>query len=50
MPDQFVDEVGNQEHLVAHYDLTAERVVKAVRTALDTTTHSGRTDRKERIS
>ncbi|MEU6256019.1 transketolase C-terminal domain-containing protein [Streptomyces sp. NPDC047043] len=35
MPDQFVDEVGNQEHLVAHYDLTAERVVRAVRTSLD---------------
>lgn len=35
MPDQFVDEVGGQEHLVAHYDLTAERVVRAVRTALD---------------
>ncbi|MFE5212409.1 transketolase family protein [Streptomyces sp. NPDC056600] len=50
MPDKFVDEVGNQEHLVAHYDLTAERVVRAVRTALDTTTHSGRTDRKEYVS
>lgn len=35
MPDRFVDEVGNQEHLVAHYDLTAERVVRAVRTSLD---------------
>ena len=50
MPDQFVDEVGNQEHLVAHYDLTAERVVRAVRTALDTAARSGRTDRKEHIS
>ncbi|HEV7626276.1 MAG TPA: transketolase C-terminal domain-containing protein [Streptomyces sp.] len=50
MPDQFVDEVGNQEHLVAHYDLTAERVVRAVRTALDTEARSGRTDRKEHIS
>nr|BAW27686.1 transketolase [Streptomyces sp. SoC090715LN-17] len=50
MPDQFVDEVGNQEHLVAHYDLTAERVVRAVRTALDTTARSGRTDRKESVS
>ncbi|WP_061295467.1 transketolase family protein [Herbidospora cretacea] len=35
MPDQFVDEVGNQEHLVDHYDLTADRVVRTVRTALD---------------
>ncbi|WP_066372143.1 transketolase family protein [Herbidospora mongoliensis] len=35
MPDQFVDEVGNQEHLVTHYDLTAERVVRTVRAALD---------------
>ncbi|MFE4638580.1 transketolase family protein [Streptomyces sp. NPDC056773] len=50
MPDQFVDEVGNQEHLVAHYDLTAERVVRAVRTALDTEARSGRTDRKEYIA
>ncbi|MBB0242809.1 transketolase [Streptomyces alkaliphilus] len=49
MPDKFVDEVGNQEHLVAHYDLTAERVVRAVRTALDTTARSGRTDRKEYV-
>lgn len=30
VPDRFVDEVGNQEHLVAHYDLTAERVVRTV--------------------
>jgi transketolase len=36
MPDQFVDAVGNQEYLVTHYDLTAERVVRTVRTALDT--------------
>ncbi|WP_430791115.1 transketolase family protein [Actinoplanes sp. G11-F43] len=50
VPDRFVDEVGNQEHLVAHYDLTADRVVRAVRTALDTTTRSVRTDRKEHIS
>ncbi|GAA0438478.1 transketolase family protein [Streptomyces luteireticuli] len=50
MPDQFVDEVGSQEHLVAHYDLTAERVVRAVRTALDTAARSGKTDRKELIS
>ena len=35
MPDQFVDTVGNQEHLLAHYGLTAERVVSVVRTALD---------------
>ncbi|MFE3328140.1 transketolase family protein [Streptomyces sp. NPDC059176] len=35
MPDQFVDTVGNHEHLVNHYDLTAERVVRTVRTALD---------------
>jgi transketolase len=37
MPDQFVDTVGNQEHLVGHYDLTAERVVRTVRTALGRT-------------
>lgn len=37
VPDQFVDEVGNQEHLVVHYGLTAERVVRAVRAALDLT-------------
>ncbi|GAA1371316.1 transketolase family protein [Catellatospora chokoriensis] len=47
VPDKFVDEVGNQEHLVAHYDLTAERVVRAVRTALDTAARSGKTDWKE---
>ncbi|MFB7330329.1 transketolase [Streptomyces adustus] len=35
MPDRFVDTVGNQEHLVNHYGLTAERVVRTVRTALD---------------
>lgn len=35
VPDQFVDEVGDQEHLVTHYELTAERVVRTVRTALD---------------
>jgi transketolase len=50
MPDQFVDEVGNQEHLVTHYGLTAERVVRTVRTALDTAAGSGRTDWKEHTS
>lgn len=35
MPDRFVDAVGNQEHLVEHYDITAEHVVRTVRTALD---------------
>ncbi|MEU0357527.1 transketolase family protein [Streptomyces cyaneofuscatus] len=44
VPDRFVDAVGNQEHLVAHYDLTAERVVRTVRTALDTTALSGATN------
>jgi len=44
VPDKFVDEVGNQEHLVAYYDLTAERVVRVVRTALDTAAPSGKTD------
>jgi transketolase len=43
MPDQFVDVVGNQEHLVTHYDLTEERVVRTVRTALDTAALSGTT-------
>jgi transketolase len=41
MPDQFVDAVGNQEYLVEHYDLTAEHVVRAVRTALDNASRSG---------
>ncbi len=36
VPDRFVDEVGNQEHLVTHYDLTAEHVVSTVQTALGT--------------
>jgi transketolase len=35
MPDGFVDVVGNQEHLVTHYDLTADRVVRTVRTAFE---------------
>jgi transketolase len=35
MPDQFVDEVGNQEHLVGHYGITSEQVVSRVLTALD---------------
>ncbi|MFG1914985.1 transketolase family protein [Micromonospora sp. NPDC048898] len=47
LPDHFVDQVGNQEHLVAHYDLTAERVVSSVRAALDSAARCGRTDRKE---
>ncbi|SCG69377.1 transketolase family protein [Micromonospora halophytica] len=34
VPDQFVTEVGNHEHLVAHYDLTAERLVRTVHSAL----------------
>lgn len=50
VPDTFVTEVGHQEHLVAHYDLTAERVVRTVRTALDTAARTGRTDRKEHVS
>lgn len=49
VPDKFVDEVGNQEHLVAHYDLTAERVVRVVRTALDAAVRSGTTHWKEHI-
>ncbi|HEX6358996.1 transketolase family protein [Actinophytocola sp.] len=47
VPDRFVDVVGSQEHLVAHYELTAERVVRTVRTALDTAARSGTTDRKD---
>jgi transketolase len=50
VPDTFVDQVGNQEHLVTHYDLTAERVVRAVLTALDTAARAGKTDRMEHIS
>lgn len=41
MPDQFVDTVGNQEHLLTHYDITTERVVTMVRTALDATARLG---------
>jgi transketolase len=47
MPDKFVDAVGSQEHLVTHYDLTAERVAGTVRTALGTAARSGTTDRKD---
>jgi transketolase len=47
VPDEFVGQVGNQEYLLAHYDLTAEQVVRAVRTALDTTARSGHTHRKK---
>ena len=47
MPDQFVDAVGNQEYLLRHYDLTAERVVRTVRTALDAVARSGTNDRKD---
>ncbi|GGY63589.1 transketolase family protein [Streptomyces omiyaensis] len=50
VPDTFVTEVGHQEHLVAHYDLTAERVVRTVRTALDTAARTGGTRRKEHAS
>ncbi|MGH4033426.1 transketolase family protein [Actinomycetota bacterium Odt1-20B] len=35
MPDRFVDVVGDQEHLLTHYGLTADNVVRTVRTALD---------------
>ncbi|ASW55727.1 transketolase family protein [Plantactinospora sp. KBS50] len=41
MPDRFVDAVGNQEHLLSHYDITAERIVTTVRTALDATARVG---------
>ncbi|WP_213451926.1 transketolase family protein [Rhizomonospora bruguierae] len=47
LPDRFVDAVGNQEYLVAYYDLTAERVVRTVRTALDGAARRGMTDRKD---
>jgi transketolase len=47
MPDQFVDAVGNQEYLLTHYDLTAERVVGTVRAALDALARSGTNDRKD---
>lgn len=47
VPDRFVDTVGNQEYLVTHYDLTAEQVVRTVRTALDAAAGSGTTDRKD---
>jgi transketolase len=51
VPGTFVGEVGNQEHLVRHYDLTAERVVGAVRTALHTAARSVTPDHdKELIS
>jgi transketolase len=35
VPDAFVDTVGDHDHLVAHYGLTADRITAAVRTALD---------------
>jgi transketolase len=41
MPDQFVDVVGNQEYLLKHYDITAERVVRTVRAGLDSTARVG---------
>jgi transketolase len=44
VPNKFVDETGNLEHLVAHYNLTTERVVRVVRTALNTATRCGETD------
>lgn len=44
MPDQFVDTVGDQEHLVRYYDLTSEQVVRTVCTALDATDRSGTID------
>lgn len=47
MPDRFVDAVGSQEHLVTHYDLTAERVSRTVRAALDRAARSGTTDGKD---
>ncbi|MER5766351.1 transketolase family protein [Streptomyces sp. NPDC001985] len=50
VPDRFVDAVGSQEHLVTHYDLTAERVVRTVRTALGTAAPSGTTDRKDTLT
>jgi transketolase len=47
MPDQFVDVVGDQQYLVAHYDLTAEQVVRTVRTALHSPARSTATNRKD---
>jgi transketolase len=47
VPDRFVDTVGNQEHLVTHYDLTAARVVRTVRAALDSATQSLTTEGKD---
>ncbi|MBN1171184.1 MAG: transketolase [Micromonosporaceae bacterium] len=47
MPDHFVDAVGSQEYLVTHYDLTAERVVRTVSTALDSAARSGTINRKD---
>ncbi|OWV11997.1 transketolase family protein [Micromonospora wenchangensis] len=41
MPDQFADAVGNQEYLLTYYDITAERIVTMVRTALDATARFG---------
>lgn len=35
MPDRFVDAVGNQEQLVAHYDITARRILSVVHAALE---------------
>lgn len=50
VPDQFVDTVGSQEHLVNHYDLTAERVVRTVLNVLNATARSNTHHRRETIS
>jgi transketolase len=50
MPDQFADAVGNQEYLLTHYDLTAERVVTMVCTALDPVARFGTRYRKDVIT
>jgi transketolase len=47
MPDQFVDAVGNQEYLLTRYDITAERIVTMVRTALDAMARLGTHQRKD---
>jgi transketolase len=47
MPDQFVDAVGNQEYLLTHYGLTAERIATTVCTTLDAMARSGTHQRKD---
>lgn len=47
LPDRFVDVVGNQEQLITHYELTADRIVHTVRSALSKERHKFEPREKE---